>query len=184
MPSREISPKPPYAANPPTSGGPGRPVGLKMILEAAGDRLNGHVLENGCGVGMYVEHLAPHCATHHRAGISISSAAVEARKNSNQIVNAAGERLPFRRTAFDLILSHEVLEHVRDDALAVRKWCVCCSPAGGSPCSSPTAATRSRPTAFTGAGSIILATFRWLIGCRRGGEIGWLLMCGFTIPKI
>jgi 16S rRNA A1518/A1519 N6-dimethyltransferase RsmA/KsgA/DIM1 with predicted DNA glycosylase/AP lyase activity len=32
---------------------------LKMILEAVGDRIKGTVLENGCGVGMYVEHLAP-----------------------------------------------------------------------------------------------------------------------------
>ena len=31
---------------------------LEMILCAAGDRVRGSVLENGCGVGMYVEHLA------------------------------------------------------------------------------------------------------------------------------
>ena len=32
---------------------------LKMILEAAGERLKGRILENGCGVGMYIEHLTP-----------------------------------------------------------------------------------------------------------------------------
>ena len=32
---------------------------LQMILQAAGDRLQGQALENGCGVGMYVEHLSP-----------------------------------------------------------------------------------------------------------------------------
>jgi len=32
---------------------------LDMILNAAGDRINGLVLENGCGVGMYVDHLIP-----------------------------------------------------------------------------------------------------------------------------
>ena len=28
---------------------------LQMILDAAGERSHGRVLENGCGVGMYVE---------------------------------------------------------------------------------------------------------------------------------
>ena len=37
---------------------------LQMILAAAEERLSGHTLENGCGVGMYVEHLAAlYCAT-------------------------------------------------------------------------------------------------------------------------
>ena len=31
---------------------------LDMILNAAEDRANGTVLENGCGVGQYVDHLA------------------------------------------------------------------------------------------------------------------------------
>ncbi len=31
---------------------------LEMILAAAGERLRGRVLENGCGVGMYAERLA------------------------------------------------------------------------------------------------------------------------------
>ena len=31
---------------------------LEMIVHAAGERIKGNILENGCGVGMYVEHLA------------------------------------------------------------------------------------------------------------------------------
>jgi cyclopropane fatty-acyl-phospholipid synthase-like methyltransferase len=30
---------------------------LDMILRAAGERIHGMVLDNGCGVGMYVRHL-------------------------------------------------------------------------------------------------------------------------------
>ena len=30
-----------------------------MIVRAAGERIKGCILENGCGVGMYVEHLSP-----------------------------------------------------------------------------------------------------------------------------
>ena len=33
---------------------------LEMIVNAAGERIKGRVLENGCGVGMYAEHLAPY----------------------------------------------------------------------------------------------------------------------------
>ncbi|HPX66236.1 MAG TPA: hypothetical protein PLW45_06505, partial [Anaerolineaceae bacterium] len=36
---------------------------LKMILEAAEDRVNGTVFVDGCGVGMYLAHLAPMAET-------------------------------------------------------------------------------------------------------------------------
>ena len=32
---------------------------LDMIVRAAENRIAGRILENGCGVGMYVEHLSP-----------------------------------------------------------------------------------------------------------------------------
>ena len=39
----------------------------------------------------------------------------------SNILNAAGESLPLPSGKFDLILSHEVLEHVRDDVQAVQE---------------------------------------------------------------
>jgi SAM-dependent methyltransferase len=102
---------------------------LKMILEAVGDQLKGRVLENGCGVGRYVEHLAPHCNT--ITGMEYDfERSVEARKKSKQIINAAGENLPFPEETFSLIVSHEVLEHVRDDALAVSEMVRVLQPGG------------------------------------------------------
>jgi SAM-dependent methyltransferase len=47
--------------------------------------------------------------------------AQEARLVSEQILCAAGENLPFLGGNFDLILSHEVLEHVLDDRMAVQE---------------------------------------------------------------
>jgi SAM-dependent methyltransferase len=100
-----------------------------MILEAAGNRLEGRLLENGCGVGVYIEHLAPHCSD--LIGLEYDFArAGEARSRADKIVNAAGEGLPFPDESFDLILSHEVLEHVRDDRLAVQEMVRVLRPGG------------------------------------------------------
>jgi SAM-dependent methyltransferase len=102
---------------------------LDMILRAAGDRLKGLVLENGCGVGMYVEKLSAFGGT--VIGLEYDrERAAEARTRSAHIVNAAGEGLPFPSLTFDLILSHEVIEHVRDDRLAVTEMVRVLRPGG------------------------------------------------------
>jgi SAM-dependent methyltransferase len=93
---------------------------LDMIVRAAGERIRGCILENGCGVGMYVEHISPLGAT--VIGLEYDfERATEARRNSAQIINAAGESLPLPSGTFDLVLSHEVLEHVQDDQTAIHE---------------------------------------------------------------
>jgi len=89
-----------------------------MIVRAAGERIKGCILENGCGVGMYVEHLSPFGGEVIGLEFDFERAA-EARVNSPHIINAAGEALPLPSGRFDLILSHEVLEHVQDDRAAI-----------------------------------------------------------------
>jgi SAM-dependent methyltransferase len=93
---------------------------LQMILEAAGERVFGKVLENGCGVGMYIEHLSPHCQTVFGLEFDLERA-VQARRRAEHVVGGQGELLPCPNETFDLILSHEVLEHVQDDRAAVRE---------------------------------------------------------------
>jgi SAM-dependent methyltransferase len=102
---------------------------LEMILRAAGDRIRGVVLEDGCGVGMYVEHLSPFGGKIYGLEYDFERAA-EAGQRSPGIVNAAGEYLPYPDSSFDLILSHEVLEHVADDRLAVREMVRVLRPGG------------------------------------------------------
>jgi len=102
---------------------------LEMILRAAGDRIRGVILENGCGVGMYVEHLAPFGGQIHGLEYDFERAAQTGGRNPN-ILNAAGENLPYPDNRFDLILSHEVLEHVADDRLAVREMLRVLKPGG------------------------------------------------------
>lgn len=102
---------------------------LEMIVRAAGSRLHGRVLENGCGVGMYVEKLAG--LRSRVTGLEFDfERAAEARFRSDEIVNAAGEWLPFPASTFDLILSHEVIEHVADDREAVCEMVRVLKPGG------------------------------------------------------
>jgi SAM-dependent methyltransferase len=90
---------------------------MEMIRNAAGPRLSGTILENGCGIGMYVERLKSFGGQVVGLEFDLERAA-EAYTRSTQIVNAAGENLPFSNEIFDLILSHEVLEHVANDRAA------------------------------------------------------------------
>jgi SAM-dependent methyltransferase len=102
---------------------------LEMIVQAAGDRIKGCILENGCGIGMYVEHLSPFGGT--VIGLEYDyERAAEARTNSWHIVNAAGEALPLPSGTCDLILSHEVIEHVGNDQLAIREMIRALRPGG------------------------------------------------------
>lgn len=100
-----------------------------MILRAARERLRGRVLENGCGVGTYLERLAGHGGEVTGLEYDFERAAA-ARQGARCIVNAAGEALPFRAATFDLILSHEVIEHVADDHAAVREMVRALRPGG------------------------------------------------------
>jgi SAM-dependent methyltransferase len=93
---------------------------LEMILEAAGERIHGHVLENGCGVGIYLERLTQYSPL--AVGLEYDfPRAREAHQRADHIVAAAGEALPFPNGTLDFILSHEVLEHVNDDRAAVEE---------------------------------------------------------------
>ncbi len=93
---------------------------LKMVLAAAGDRAGGRVFEYGCGVGQYLCRLAGGAAQ--AVGLEIEhSRALEARSRAAQVLCGAGEFLPLPSNYFDLVLSHEVLEHVQDDRAAARE---------------------------------------------------------------
>ncbi|MHB8855722.1 MAG: class I SAM-dependent methyltransferase [Bellilinea sp.] len=93
---------------------------LSMIREAAGDRLNGRVFVDGCGLGTYLEKLA--VSANPAIGLDIEhERTVQARQKTPRVVCGAGEYLPFPADSFDLILSHEVLEHVQDDQAAIRE---------------------------------------------------------------
>jgi SAM-dependent methyltransferase len=102
---------------------------LDMIVAAAGDRIQGRVLENGCGIGLYITHMLPLGCEIIGSEFDIDRA-VEARTRADHILGAAGESLPFPDGSFDLILSNEVIEHVQDDQLAIQEMIRTLKPGG------------------------------------------------------
>lgn len=99
-----------------------------MIQRAAGERAAGRVLDNGCGVGAYLTRLALGAAR----AVGIEFDFDRARQAAEHAVTAvaAGEDLPFTAAEYDLVLSHEVLEHVRDDRRAMREIARVLRPGG------------------------------------------------------
>jgi SAM-dependent methyltransferase len=93
---------------------------LEMVRLAAGERLRGRVFEDGCGVGMYLARLAKDAQQ--AVGLDIElERTLDARQMNLQVLCGVGERLPLPANTFDLVLSHEVLEHVQDDRQAVEE---------------------------------------------------------------
>lgn len=75
------------------------------------------VLDVGCGLGMYTSAFQRY--TPHVFGVEIEAdRAREARERAQGVTRSVGEALPFTDDAFDVVFSHEVLEHVSDD-----RWC-------------------------------------------------------------
>jgi len=90
---------------------------------------NARVLVDGAGVGMYSRHLQEAGARIFSIDIDFPSM-VQASQHTANCVVAAGERLPFSANAFDVVLSHEVLEHVVDDAAAMAEIARVLKPGG------------------------------------------------------
>jgi SAM-dependent methyltransferase len=92
---------------------------LAMILKwgrtSYGQRFD-RALVDGCGVGMYVRALLPYASEVH--GIDIEAEHLELAATNipeGKYALSGAEELPYPDASFDLVLSHEVLEHVQDD---------------------------------------------------------------------
>lgn len=69
---------------------------------------------------MYLSHLAKEACQ--AVGLDIElERTFEAHQLTEQVLCGAGEALPLPGEYFDLVLSHEVLEHVQDDQAAIRE---------------------------------------------------------------
>lgn len=104
---------------------------LAMIQQAAGERLSPgrRVLVDGCGVGLYVRALRQF--TSYVVGLDIEAERVADSYAHSPLAHvAAGEYLPYPSNYFDLVLSHEVIEHVQNDVQAVAEMARVLKPGG------------------------------------------------------
>jgi 2-polyprenyl-3-methyl-5-hydroxy-6-metoxy-1,4-benzoquinol methylase len=97
------------------------------FLERAGIALGGRILDAGCGGGGMPLSLAEHAALvvgidpidrFGQAGVTLGR---ERGLTNLQFAQADGMALPFRDGAFDMVLSHAVIEHVPDAPLYLRE---------------------------------------------------------------
>ncbi len=87
------------------------------------------VLDVGCGVGAYVRSLSRFGGEIH--GVDIDPEKVLQAKETSALVDvAASEALPYPQGYFDMVLLHEVIEHVEDDRRAIEEALRCTRPQG------------------------------------------------------
>jgi SAM-dependent methyltransferase len=76
------------------------------------------ILDVGCGLGMYVQAFRRFSQDVHGVDVDGEKVAEASRELPNLCV-ALAQDLPYRDGRFDLVLSHEVIEHVADDRQAI-----------------------------------------------------------------
>ena len=87
------------------------------------------ILDAGCGVGMYAEQFRRFSS--HVTGVEVDPAvATKAGSRLPGIILAPAEALPFADCSFDVVFSHEVIEHVADDSAAAREMVRVLAPGG------------------------------------------------------
>jgi SAM-dependent methyltransferase len=91
--------------------------------------LSGRILDNGCGLGTWLEAFHPY--SHQRFGLEVEfDRAFHALSHAEGIVQSLGESLPFASDSFDFVLSNEVIEHVADDRQVVAEMVRVTKPGG------------------------------------------------------
>lgn len=99
-----------------------RQMVLQLVRETAESR-DAIIFEVGCSSGMLLADLAA-AGYMNVSGVDLSSAAI-ARAHERGLTRAAlmdGAKLEMKDSSVDLLVASDVLEHIEDDAAAVREW--------------------------------------------------------------
>jgi len=91
---------------------------IRRFAPLAGKR----VLDIGCGIGTYVVKMAALSEVAYGVDLDEEKIREERAKHLPLCVGAA-EHLPFATASLDVVLLHEIIEHVSDDRLAVEEGC-------------------------------------------------------------
>ncbi|MCA9382363.1 class I SAM-dependent methyltransferase [Candidatus Dojkabacteria bacterium] len=93
---------------------------LDLMLQRV-DFKNKKILDVGCGIGTFVKKFGEYSSQVYGLEYDqkkVDQAIPEVKQN---IVQGEAEKLPYPDEAFDIVFSHEVLEHVNDDQKAVEE---------------------------------------------------------------
>lgn len=91
---------------------------------------NAMILVDGCGVGMYASQFRRRYSATVEAFDIEADRVIIAQEDTPHAIVAAAEQIPYPSNFFDAVLSHEVLEHVLDDRLAVQEMVRVLKPGG------------------------------------------------------
>jgi SAM-dependent methyltransferase len=91
--------------------------------------LSGTILDDGCGLGTYLEALGPYSQNRFGLEVEFDRAAIS-RSRSEGVIQGLSEQLPFAEATFDFVLSNEVIEHVSDDSITVAEMIRVTRPGG------------------------------------------------------
>ncbi|MGH7882183.1 MAG: class I SAM-dependent methyltransferase [Candidatus Dormibacteraceae bacterium] len=102
---------------------PGGKRRLQLIEQALVGLECSRLLDDGCGVGAYLNSLGDYAAEVYGLDYELERLQ-QAKSRGSQIpplICAAAEEIPFLSESFDAVISNEVIEHVADDQLAVQE---------------------------------------------------------------
>jgi SAM-dependent methyltransferase len=102
---------------------------LRMIATAA-NLYGASVLVDGCGLGSYAAQIGARFKARVEALDIEPERVAVARRQTPRALVAAAEHLPYASNVFDVVISNEVLEHVRDDRAAAREMVRVTKPHG------------------------------------------------------
>jgi ubiquinone/menaquinone biosynthesis C-methylase UbiE len=100
------------------------------MLNAAVPLSGKTVLVDGCGLGAYVRGIRRFTERVYGLDIEVDRVIEAERNGTVNLMAAVCEHLPFSDEMFDVVYSHEVLEHVQDDRQACREMARVLTPGG------------------------------------------------------
>ena len=96
---------------------------IYRLIKSFNPKDNIDILDVGCSGGNLIEFLK-NKGFHNLSGIDISADAIKIcqQKDLSNVFVADGIKTPFPENKFDIIIASDILEHIKDDGVALKEW--------------------------------------------------------------